>query len=447
MKYLIILISICFTLGSSGQTFYFPKEYYKDSISLGKNMSALAKKILANYKNTNKKDYFDNLYRFQILAEQFADAIKSIDSFHLLLRESDPLDKSIDGIYFQFQTFCYSKLRQSRRITSFNDAFDSTFTRMFTSLPDEAALKATTFFNFDISQIHDYFYSLLKKQDGKDSINLSDAEMVCSIYNLLYVNSLVQPLAKSLITDLEARKKYIIQDSVLIKTRDGSIISATVVRIKDGLTKLPAIFIFNIYSNSQDDRSMAIEAASKGFVGVVADTRGKRLSPQEIEPFEHDATDAYDIIDWISNQTWSNGKVGMYGGSYLGFTQWAAVKNIHPALKTIIPQAAVGIGIDYPMLNNVFMSYMLRWIHQVSNQKETDYKDFNNEEYWNSIYKKWYASGRSFRSLDSIEGRPNVIFQRWLSHPSYDVYWQNMIPYKGDFSTIKIPILTITGVL
>ena len=43
----------------------------------------------------------------------------------------------------------------------------------------------------------------------------------------------------------------------------------------------------------------------------------------------------------------------MIGGSYLGFSQWAATKKLHPALKTIIPQAPVGIGIDYPMSGNV----------------------------------------------------------------------------------------------
>ncbi|MES1226426.1 MAG: CocE/NonD family hydrolase, partial [Bacteroidota bacterium] len=51
----------------------------------------------------------------------------------------------------------------------------------------------------------------------------------------------------------------------------------------------------------------------------------------------------------------------------------------------------------------------------------------------------------SFKNMDSIEGRKSTIFQRWLQHPSLDRYWQNMVPYKTDFSKITIPILTITG--
>jgi putative CocE/NonD family hydrolase len=93
----------------------------------------------------------------------------------------------------------------------------------------------------------------------------------------------------------------------------------------------------------------------------------------------------------------------------------------------------------------VFMSYMLRWIHYVTNSKETDEADFNNEEHWDSTFTKWYVSGKSFRSLDTVEGRPNKIFQRWLMHPSYDNYWQRMVAYKTDFSKINIPVLTTTG--
>lgn len=72
----------------------------------------------------------------------------------------------------------------------------------------------------------------------------------------------------------------------------------------------------------------------------------------------------------------------MYGCSHLGFSQWAAAKKVHPALKTIVPQIAVGIGIDYPMQNNIFMSYMLQWIHFVTNNKQTDNEDFGKTKKW-----------------------------------------------------------------
>jgi hypothetical protein len=86
-------------------------------------------------------------------------------------------------------------------------------------------------------------------------------------------------------------------------------------------------------------------------------------------------------------------------------------KKLHPALKTIVPQVAVGIGIDYPAQNNIFMSYMLQWIQYVTNNKLTDEVDFANAVKWDSINTKWYKSGKSFRSLDTISGKPSKIFQ------------------------------------
>lgn len=59
----------------------------------------------------------------------------------------------------------------------------------------------------------------------------------------------------------------------------------------------------------------------------------------------------------------------MFGGSYTGYSQWATVKNIHPALKTIVPQVAVMPGYDFPMENNVPLSHILSWSNDVYKYK------------------------------------------------------------------------------
>jgi putative CocE/NonD family hydrolase len=88
---------------------------------------------------------------------------------------------------------------------------------------------------------------------------------------------------------------------------------------------------------------------------------------------------------------------------------------------------------------------MLKWLHYVMNNKMTDDADFRDKKKWDSVFSGWYKEGASFRSLDTLEGRPNYIFQRWLQHPSYDSYWQSMTPQKQEFAKINIPILTTTG--
>ncbi|MGB8193219.1 MAG: CocE/NonD family hydrolase, partial [Chitinophagaceae bacterium] len=145
---------------------------------------------------------------------------------------------------------------------------------------------------------------------------------------------------------------YIIQDSILIKTRDGATISIIMARAKGITAPQPCILQFTVYARLTDIDTRCKDAVNHGYVGVVAYTRGKRLSPDEPVPYEHDGKDVYDVIEWITKQPWSNGKVGMYGGSYNGFTQWSAVKNMHPALKTIVPSASVAPGLDVPMTNN-----------------------------------------------------------------------------------------------
>ena len=236
-----------------------------------------------------------------------------------------------------------------------------------------------------------------------------------------------------------------ITDSVLIKTKDGAFISTLIARKKGITTAQPCILFYTIYPRVTDMDRRCKDAAMHGYVGIVAYTRGKRQSPNNPVPYEYDGSDVNDVIDWITKQPWCNGKVGMYGGSYSGFTQWAATKNLHPALKTIVPSASAAPGLDVPMTNNVVMSFTFPWIYYVTNNKFLDEKDYR-DTIWGSTYFKWYAAGTAYPTLDSILGRPqNKIFRKWLSHPSYDAYWQSMIPYKKEFSKINIPVLTTTG--
>ncbi|WP_338703028.1 CocE/NonD family hydrolase [Streptomyces sp. Q6] len=77
---------------------------------------------------------------------------------------------------------------------------------------------------------------------------------------------------------------------------------------------------------------------ARGYAVVVQDVRGKFRSGGTTVPFLREPQDGYDTIDWIVHQTWSNGRVGMFGDSYYGFTQWAAVAAQHPALRAIVPR-------------------------------------------------------------------------------------------------------------
>jgi putative CocE/NonD family hydrolase len=261
---------------------------------------------------------------------------------------------------------------------------------------------------------------------------------------LVVLNSPAQQTKAAKAADLESA--YDIQDSVMIKTSDGALISAMVVRKKGVNTPKPVILQYTIYvrDKGRDIKSLK-EAADKDYIGVIAYARGKRFSPNEIFPYENDANDVYNVIDWISKQNWCNGSVGMFGGSYNGFTQWAACKKMHPALKTIVPYVASKPGMGLPMENNVFVNPNYEWSFYVGNNKYLDTVAGNDRKRFRGMMFRWWETGAAYKKMDSIDGAPNRLFQRWISHPSFDKYWQDMGPYGKEFAKINIPVLAIDG--
>ena len=420
------------------QKIYFAKANYEDSILLEKNIPVLAKQTLVFYKEPDQGTFIDNAYRLQLLAAQY-DAVNTSLKQLSFIDLKDSVTPNALGFPYQL----YSAVLSAGATTdNFTSTYNTIFQKKYNAFNDDNKIWVSEYFDNSTDEYKAKLQSSIKEYKGSDSLSVAEAVKLCRNYLTYKTYATTLPLAKAVLTKIE-NEKYIIEDSVVLKMPDGGSIALTIVRSRKNDIPLPVILKYNIYAGK--DITTCKDAVTRGYIGVVANTRGKRLSPDVTEPFEHDAKDAYYIIDWISKQPWCNGKVGMYGGSYLGFSQWSAVKYLHPALKTIVPQVSVGVGIDYPAHNNVFMNYALQWIHYVTDTKLTDNAGSRDEQKWNKVNEDWYKSGASFRSLDTMEGRPNNIYQRWLKHPGYDSYWQNMTPQKEEFAKINIPIFTTTG--
>ena len=441
LNFFIFFIFIFIVNQVEAQQFDLPKHVKSDSTTLDEDMKKLAIKVIAYYKDGSKENYFDNIFRYYIVSKDYNQSLKYLDSLRSLYAAGDL--ESVKGVGFIFEIYARAKLLQEKEHLDFATAFSNTFNKIYHSLSNTAKSDGLSAFGSNPTESRNSFYRIWELYNGKDSIDGEAAKSVIRLFNSFLVKREIGYLGKQIVASVE-KGEYLIDDSVLIKMKDGAILSGIMIRKRNMLNPAASIFTFNIYAGD-GDKAKAIEAANHGYAGVVINTRGKYLSPQNIEPFEYDASDAYDIIDWISKQPWSNGKVGMLGGSYLGYAQWAAVKKLHPALKTIVPQVSAAPGIDFPCVNHIFNTFMLPWLHVVSNNKRSDFADGNNNKYWNEVYKKWYTSNLPFRKLDSIEGRPNILFQRWLLHPDFDKFWQNAAPFENDFSHINIPILTTTG--
>ena len=117
----------------------------------------------------------------------------------------------------------------------------------------------------------------------------------------------------------------------MVPMRDGVLI-ATDVYLPDGEGPWPSVLVRLPYD--KDSRYVFFDRIAKvftlrGYAVVVQDVRGKFRSGGETIGAVNEAADGYDSIDWVSNQPWCNGDVGMFGDSYYGFTQWAAISAAH----------------------------------------------------------------------------------------------------------------------
>ncbi len=129
-------------------------------------------------------------------------------------------------------------------------------------------------------------------------------------------------------------------EQVMVPMRDGTRL-ATDLYLPPHSRPVPAVLVRLPYDKCGRYTFMpalAPHLLARGYALVVQDVRGKFRSEGETMPYLHEVTDGYDTIDWIAAQAWSDGIVGMFGDSYYGWTQWAAVASGHPALRAIVPR-------------------------------------------------------------------------------------------------------------
>jgi putative CocE/NonD family hydrolase len=130
-----------------------------------------------------------------------------------------------------------------------------------------------------------------------------------------------------------------VEFDVPVTMRDGVTLRANIYRpVGEGrwpvlLTRLPYGKDFPLGSSALDPA----QAARRGYVVIVQDTRGRFTSEGEWAPFRFEAEDGYDTVEWAAQLPYSDGNVGMYGASYFGFTQWSAATQRPPSLKAMIP--------------------------------------------------------------------------------------------------------------
>ncbi|MBA3726930.1 MAG: CocE/NonD family hydrolase, partial [Armatimonadetes bacterium] len=219
--------------------------------------------------------------------------------------------------------------------------------------------------------------------------------------------------------------------------RDGVALSADIARpVDDG--KYPAILVRTPYGR---EASMIDGAwyAKRGYVYVSQDVRGRGGSAGAWKPFFNERKDGYDTIAWIIKQPWSDGKVGMIGGSYLGWTQWWAAAEGHPALKCIIPQVSPPDPFyNMPWDHGIPMLFGAIWWGQIVSQKAMPRDPFGNMK----NFKKFLTLPIT-KVDDAVLGKNIPFVDDWWMRETNSAFTTAGV-WK-DAAKIKIPALHISG--
>ncbi|HEX4025190.1 MAG TPA: CocE/NonD family hydrolase [Steroidobacteraceae bacterium] len=422
------------------QQFQFPAPTVLNDAATTKLMRDLAVRVLPVYQDSDRIRYLATLSALQMVAGDYPAAYASRQALRERLGKVAgplPIEQSV-----AYDLYAHTEaIEAQRHAAPFGQAFQQSFNAVVPQLDDLSDFALTTWFRTPLAVFQDVLAGSFQSVRAKRVISLSEAVQLVWAYLAYQVHRTTAPQADELIQQ-DDQRRYITDEHVLIRARNGVLLPAMLVRPRDAAAPLPTLLEFTIYLDPDND---AKECAAHGYVGVVAYTRDKVAGHGHVVPYEHDGEDARTVIDWIAKQPWSDGRVGMYGSGYSGFTPWAALKRRVPALKAIATFSAVAPGIDAPRLGNVYLNSAYRWGRYVTGSGTSNDAAYADQAHWSALNQAWYRSGRPYRDLPRLDGKPDALFSRWLRHPSYDRYWQAMIPYRQEFAHIPVPVLSITG--
>jgi len=216
--------------------------------------------------------------------------------------------------------------------------------------------------------------------------------------------------------------------------RDGVRLAATIF-LPPGHDKAPAILERTPYGRAKTLVQYQ-DFVDHGYAVVLQDVRGRYESEGTFSPLSQESADGDDTLNWIARQPWSDGKIGMIGGSYRGIVQWKAALLNNPHLKAIFPVVS-----GYDDYRDRFYSSggAMKWggrlLWMAENLKAPGYlPNFSK-----------FVLHLPQRTADvAATGWPSDMFRQALAHPAFDAFWR-AISVKENLDRIHVPVFSIGG--
>jgi putative CocE/NonD family hydrolase len=424
---LVLLLSTLVSFAAAADDFPFHAPVRADDPSAAAAMRDLADRMLPVYQDPDSNRYLANLSALQLVAGNYAAAE---DTRQTLRDRLGDAGKTV-GRELVFDLYSRARAIEAGSSLAFPRAFSQSYQETVPKLSDLDASALTVLLEAPLPPLQDAVQKSFDRLRGGDSIPVEAAVDLVWTYLSFDAYRNFGPLVPALAEE-DDRNRYVAEDGLSVKVGGGTI-HVRLIRPKGTPDKRPALFEFAKVPSLEEAKA----AVAHGYVGVVAEARGRSDGGEGGLPFENDGEDVRAVIKWIVHQPWSDGRVGLHGESYGGFAAWAAARHLPSAVKAIAVTNPMAPGIDFPAQggiyrNSAYHRLVSGWSDEAAAQ-------------WPALDQKWYRSGRPYRDLDRIAGTRSLTFQHWLDHPSYDRYWQKLIPFREQFAHVGVPVLIVTG--
>lgn len=241
-----------------------------------------------------------------------------------------------------------------------------------------------------------------------------------------------------------------LQRNVPCVVRDGATLYADVY-VPVGTEEVPVLLMRQPYGKSLASTvtyAHPVWYANQGFMVVIQDVRGRGESEGEFYPYLTEAHDGYDAVEWAAKLPRSNGRVGMYGFSYQGATQWAAASLAPPHLQAIAPAMCAPDmyrGAFYPR-GSLAIGELRPWAYQLARDGARRAADADAEAYCTRMMSQPAAwlDQLPLRDSDEVLARYFPAYYDWVEHPEYDDYWEQF-NWLSSETNITVPAFHIGG--